>query len=77
MAEIEGLGPERDRDELRLFAYLMSGSLREADWLAESVQDAAGCLERIAERPRRSLPSLESPPSDPALPPEPGPGADT
>lgn len=84
---------EQYRDELRLFAYLMSGSLGESESMTDQVLDAeagescsgetdirvllharavATCLERLASRPRRSLPSLRQPHSDPALPPEPG-----
>jgi RNA polymerase sigma-70 factor (ECF subfamily) len=80
---------EQYRDELRLFAYLMSGSIKESEWIAEYVLDSAAgvsdpgrsplsllygqavaaCVGRLEGRPRRSLPSLVVPPSDPELPP--------
>ena len=91
MGGAEWVGPEQYRDELRLFSYLVSGSLHESERVVEDVlAGAAGgppsaepitresmyalsaeaCLQRLAGRPRRGLPSLTRPPSDPSSPPD-------
>ena len=80
---------ERYRDDLRVFAYRMTGSLLEAERLSEQVFSLASfqlkshsarasipsmlygtiarvCLEVLATQPRRTLPSLSHPPSDPS-----------
>ncbi len=78
---------EEHLDELRLFVYLMSGSLLESELVPGIVSSRAGtpgtpardllfaraaeiCLQRLAGRPARGLPSLASAPRDPLLPPE-------
>jgi RNA polymerase sigma-70 factor (ECF subfamily) len=87
MAADEVAGLDTYEDQLRLFAYLVSGSLLEAEMMTGQVLDSAAsesdkmllfkrisktCIERLADRPPRTLPSLALPLYDPAAPPDPG-----